>query len=256
VRYYGRRYYQPTDGRFLGRDTIGEAGGRNLYAFCLNNGVNRWDYLGMASKEAHGSSADDDTITMEKFSVTADKVESSWIQVDLSALQNMTFELNFTITIGGAKGISDGGTQIDHVTTDGTVVMTPFIVKSDMKLPGDPSGLGPEWTPDPTHQDPNGERFRDSSGRYIDWHKGRPGEPGWKGKDHWHDNGGKEHLPPGTDVPDPAPVPNPSNLSPGQKGLIGAGVVGGGYLIYRGIRMLPSLLPPLWPTIPVNLAVP
>jgi RHS repeat-associated protein len=35
---------------------------------------------------------------------------------------------------------------------------------------------------------------------------------------------------------------------------IGAGV--GAYLLYRGIRMLPSLLPPLWWTIPANAAIP
>jgi len=78
-----------------------------------------------------------------------------------------------------------------------------------MKLPADPSGLGPEWIPDPSHQDPNGQRFRDSSGRILDWNKGRPGEPGWRGKDHWHDpcNSGTKHLPPGTEIPDPAPRP-------------------------------------------------
>jgi hypothetical protein len=32
--------------------------------------------------------------------------------------------------------------------------------------------------------------------------------------------------------------------------------VGAGYLIYRGIRMIPSLFPPLWPTIPANLVIP
>jgi hypothetical protein len=32
--------------------------------------------------------------------------------------------------------------------------------------------------------------------------------------------------------------------------------VGVGYLIYRGIRLLPSLFPPLWWTIPENLAIP
>ena len=39
---------------------------------------------------------------------------------------------------------------------------------------------------------------------------------------------------------------------------VGAGLaaVGAGYLIYRAVRMIPSLAPPLWPTIPVNLAVP
>lgn len=36
----------------------------------------------------------------------------------------------------------------------------------------------------------------------------------------------------------------------------GAGAVGLGYLIYRGVRMLPSLAPPLWWTIPGNLAIP
>ncbi len=46
------------------------------------------------------------------------------------------------------------------------------------------------------------------------------------------------------------------NKISGNDVLVGAGVVGGGYIIYRGIRMLPSLLPPLWPTIPANLIVP
>jgi len=43
----GRRYYSPSQGRFMGRDPIEEAGGLNLYGFCRNNGVNFWDYLGM-----------------------------------------------------------------------------------------------------------------------------------------------------------------------------------------------------------------
>ena len=35
-----------------------------------------------------------------------------------------------------------------------------------------------------------------------------------------------------------------------------AGVLGGSYLLYRGVRMIPSLAPPLWWTIPANIAVP
>jgi RHS repeat-associated protein len=79
----------------------------------------------------------------------------------------------------------------------------------DIKLPKDPGGLGPEWKPDPTHLDPNGTRYRDPSGRPLDWHPGREGENGWRGRDHWHDpnNSGKKHLPPGSSVPDPAPLP-------------------------------------------------
>jgi hypothetical protein len=46
-------------------------------------------------------------------------------------------------------------------------------------LPNDPSGLLPGWTLDPSHLDPNGQRFRDPSGNILDFHKGRPGLPGW-----------------------------------------------------------------------------
>jgi RHS repeat-associated protein len=44
--YYGYRYYDPSNGRFVGRDPIEETGGLNLYGFCRNDGVNRWDMLG------------------------------------------------------------------------------------------------------------------------------------------------------------------------------------------------------------------
>jgi hypothetical protein len=67
--------------------------------------------------------------------------------------------------------------------------------------------LGPEWTRDPSHRDPNGSRWRHPNGDYLDFHQGRPGKPGWRGKDHWHHNGGDEHLVPGEDeIPEPEPV--------------------------------------------------
>lgn len=50
--YYGRRYYDSHQGRFLGRDPIEETGGLNLYGFCGNNSVNRWDYLGCHDYES------------------------------------------------------------------------------------------------------------------------------------------------------------------------------------------------------------
>ena len=64
---YGLRYYNPALGRFINRDPIGEAGGPNLYAFCGNNGVNRWDFLGLADPtvgvpEGGGSSGTWDNI--------------------------------------------------------------------------------------------------------------------------------------------------------------------------------------------------
>ena len=78
-----------------------------------------------------------------------------------------------------------------------------------IKLPTDPSGLPPNWNPDPSHRDPNGERWTNGTD-VFDFHKGRPGMPGWRGKDHWHHNGGDDHLEPGDQCPtsDDPPVVN------------------------------------------------
>ncbi len=69
-------------------------------------------------------------------------------------------------------------------------------------LPTSPAGLPPGWAHDPSHRDPNGSRWRGPDGDYLDFHVGRPGKPGWRGKDHWHHNGGEEHLRPGDEIPD------------------------------------------------------
>jgi Toxin with a conserved tryptophan and TIP tripeptide motif len=55
------------------------------------------------------------------------------------------------------------------------------------------------------------------------------------------------------------PLPGPKQeegMSNTDKALIGVGTVGTGYLIYRGVRMLPSLFPPLWWTAPANAIAP
>lgn len=48
---YGYRWYDPVTGRWPSRDPIGERGGVNLYGFLGNDGVNRWDILGLADDE-------------------------------------------------------------------------------------------------------------------------------------------------------------------------------------------------------------
>ena len=71
-------------------------------------------------------------------------------------------------------------------------------------LPNDPSGLPDGWQRDPTHKSPNGEKWvYPPTGDELEWHPGQKDKPGWRGKDHWHHNKGKDHLPPGTEVPDP-----------------------------------------------------
>ena len=44
--YYGYRFYSPVLARWLTRDPIEEQGGLNLYAFCGNNGIGKYDLLG------------------------------------------------------------------------------------------------------------------------------------------------------------------------------------------------------------------
>jgi len=41
-----------------------------------------------------------------------------------------------------------------------------------------------------------------------------------------------------------------------SKGFVICGFTAAGYAIYRGLRMLPSLAPPLWWTIPANIVTP
>ena len=47
VFFYGYRFYDPVTGRWPSRDPIQERGGVNLYGFVGNDGVNRWDLLGL-----------------------------------------------------------------------------------------------------------------------------------------------------------------------------------------------------------------
>lgn len=85
------------------------------------------------------------------------------------------------------------GNPVNWVDPDGLMI-----------LPNNPSGLPPGWSLDPSHK--YGQRFRDPSGRILDWHPGRQDAPGWRGKNHWHDpqNFGDKHLRPGTEIPDPS----------------------------------------------------
>jgi RHS repeat-associated protein len=79
------------------------------------------------------------------------------------------------------------------------------------RLPGDPSGLGPQWTRDPSHSPPNGSRWRNPNGDQLDFDKGRPGQPGWRGRDHWHLNDCDKHLKPGDEVPVQTGPPDPAD---------------------------------------------
>jgi RHS repeat-associated protein len=48
--YYGYRYYNPSTGRWLSRDTLGEGVGANLYGFVRNDPLDLLDILGLEPK--------------------------------------------------------------------------------------------------------------------------------------------------------------------------------------------------------------
>ena len=48
--YFGYRYYDPRHGRWLGREPLGEEESFNPYAYCGNDPVNHYDYLGLATE--------------------------------------------------------------------------------------------------------------------------------------------------------------------------------------------------------------
>lgn len=45
--YYGYRFYDPANGRWINRDPIGELGGENIYSMVANNTVQMTDYFGL-----------------------------------------------------------------------------------------------------------------------------------------------------------------------------------------------------------------
>jgi RHS repeat-associated protein len=49
--YYGYRYYNPSTGRWLSRDPLGEQGGKNLYCLCFDCPIDGVDPLGMGFLE-------------------------------------------------------------------------------------------------------------------------------------------------------------------------------------------------------------
>lgn len=100
-------------------------------------------------------------------------------------------------------------------------------------LPNDPSGLPPDWTQDPTHQDPTGSRWRNPQGGCLDFNPGRPGAGGNQEGNHWHDcTGGRKdrkrhdrHWKPGEECPQPGDQTAPYSLPPP---LMAPGGGGGG----------------------------
>ncbi len=184
---------------------------------------------------------------------------------------------SFTIA-PNSTGTNGTGSTPGNGWDTGTAYVLPSItvgpnnadsLKSDATLPGGgmPKGWDPSW---PSGSDPRGPFVQDPNG--PKWYPHPEDDGHWP---HWDREDNQERYPPNSKKPWPGqkrppyedqsdknpwpqpPTPQPAPLITGSQVAGGVAVIGTGYLIYRVVRMTPSVvLPPLWPTIPANAVIP
>ncbi|HKR23161.1 MAG TPA: RHS repeat-associated core domain-containing protein, partial [Pyrinomonadaceae bacterium] len=225
--YYRARFYDPQIGRFMSEDPIGLAGGINPYAYVGNSPVNYIDPWGLQKRSC--------------------KVLIELIWEAMNMLMDRASDL-----INDPQGL-----QWSHWSKS-----TPH----------------PRFGSIEGHQEQY-EGWRKRLDNLLEeWKKNCEGKGGprppkqcWDWRKQKAPNPIRRTNPataPPQWLPQPKPAPHPTpqrranpGLTDGEKkavaGVAGVAVgVGTGYIIYRALRMTPSLAPPLWWTIPINLATP
>jgi len=217
----GHRYYDARIGRFISQDPAGD--GDNWYAYAGNDPVDEVDPDGLTP-----------TVNIEGWSPVGSPGYSG-VNAGAQAFDDYTQSQGYwtrgapTGAVNGQPTISAG--EVPTYWVPGSININGMSLAEELTLPLDPSGLPGGWQPDSSHQAPGGSRHRGPGGEGLDFHKGRPGQPGFEGKDHWHKlrlNGkGKWET-------DPT-VGKRGHLLPGD--VVKWGVVGAiGYGLYEGVK--------------------
>ena len=121
--YYGYRHYNPVLGRWINRDPIQENGGKNLYGYCLNNPVAKFDPLGLAAELYNG---DTDSLQLSPDPSISKQGKTFF---DINGIQVDIKDLSFvnTIKVTGKLGLR--------------LVYNPnFITNPEVGPPFDPTG--------------------------------------------------------------------------------------------------------------------
>jgi RHS repeat-associated protein len=145
--YYGYRYYNPEQGRWISRDPIGENGGLNVYGFTVNLPISSFDILGLLVsylnapiKASDGllftAAMNKTTINVKKFVADLDTVnDAQWN--DAKARGKIKFNRNvFNGTKNELKKIAERellSSMNSHKTLDSMLIDIKKIVGGDVK---------------------------------------------------------------------------------------------------------------------------
>ena len=232
--YLNSRYYNPVWGRFINADGIVGANqdilSYNLYAYCSNNPVNCSDTSG------HGSA---DLIAQSIARFTSEAASNAKLASKENVIRATNKPTNTFRKVDNPKCSSTiSYSKFDKLTSKST----PTNGHGNLPLLGEPNSTGIKSNGDLRHYGPDGRAQTDTDYSHPERHPDldNPHKHDWT----WGRNG---------DNPKRGPAYNSRTTENIMKG---AAVIGTGYLIYRGIRMIPSFFPAFWWTLPINAATP
>jgi RHS repeat-associated protein len=151
--YFGYRWYDPVTGRWPSRDPIGEEGGINLYGFVENDGINKWDLLGLT------------------FEVTELLIEDVPLKVGLNDLSSSTVSLwGYKVVFTPGEEACDDIVLVQAIEYDAIVSDIEWHIdddggKSNPRSPGYTQNGGRPGDVDYSFLDAPIHGFADSHGR-------------------------------------------------------------------------------------------
>jgi RHS repeat-associated core domain len=272
VDYFGARYYSSVLGRFLTPDwsatpvpapyaSLGSPQTLNLYGYVQNNPITGTDpdgHLDIGLALGAGLAGDPDIFMADLMNNAAKQAKQDLIDAQFAANNAANLAANNGHTGVGSGSLMKTQNQAGDKAAPKPAPTDPQTGKPTpppVPVPGAPEGTG--WVWNPNEQNPRGGTWGPDK-----WKGPNPPNGSWDPDGHWDVNRGKgqpvDHYDPkGNPITPGEAHPGNIRLPSSKQIMIGVGALGAGYLIYRGVRMLPSVVfPPLWPTIPLNAAIP
>lgn len=218
--YLNNRYYSPSFCRFINADSILNSdesiNGSNLFIYCINNPINYTDYSGN-----------------NIFSKAASKIKNVCNYVSKKIGQLVSKITNSTKSNTKIKSSESSSSSSNKVLNSSNSNKLPMI--------GEPGTTSEAPNGNQRHYGPNGRADTDTDYSHPEHH---PELPNPHAHDWTWDKNGTPHR---GKAYDPNAV---------EKVVAVGATVTAAYVVYRVIRMIPSLAPGMWWSIPLNAATP